>query len=280
MPALATAQRTFVASYGSDANPCSIGQPCRTFAAAIAQASAGGDVVALDSAGYGPFTVDRAITIQAAPGVYAGVSAPSGAAVQVSAGASDKVVLRGLTLNGLGTGGVGIAFTGGGAEVYVENCVISNFSSAGILSFFPIHVQDTVVRDSVIGIQIDNAGTTVTATLDRVRLQGSSLWAIVSWRHARVTVRDSFATLNHVAFQAMQGGVLNIDNSVASENSTAVTSYTVPYGGGTVRIANSMVVDNTLGLEVGTGTIETWKNNQVSGNSTNVSGALTPVNPE
>jgi hypothetical protein len=49
MPALATAQRTFVASYGSDANPCSMGQPCRTFAAAIAQA--GGDAVALDSAG-------------------------------------------------------------------------------------------------------------------------------------------------------------------------------------------------------------------------------------
>ena len=58
--------------------------------------------------------------------------------------------------------------------------MISNYWSAGILSFFPIRVQDTVVRDSVIGIQIDNAGTTVTATLDRVRLQASSLWAIVS----------------------------------------------------------------------------------------------------
>lgn len=87
---------------------------------------------------------------------------------------------QGTDVNGLGTGGVGIAFTGGGAKLYVENCVISNYWSAGILSFFPIRVQDTVVRDSVIGIQIDNAGTTVTATLDRVRLQGSSPWAIAS----------------------------------------------------------------------------------------------------
>ena len=33
--ALATAQRTFVASYGNDANVCSLTQPCRGFAATV-----------------------------------------------------------------------------------------------------------------------------------------------------------------------------------------------------------------------------------------------------
>src|SRR6185369_6483668 len=124
--------------------------------------------VVLDSAGYGTFTVDRAITIEAAPGVYAGVTAtvPAGNAVQVSAGATDRVVLRGLSINGLGTAAAGIAFTGGGAEVQVENCVITGFANWGILSFYPIRVQDTIVRESDIGIQIDNAGASVNATLE------------------------------------------------------------------------------------------------------------------
>ena len=49
--ATATAQRTFVASYGNDASPCSLTMPCRGFAAAVAQAIPGGEVIVLDSAG-------------------------------------------------------------------------------------------------------------------------------------------------------------------------------------------------------------------------------------
>jgi hypothetical protein len=54
---LFAAQRTFVASYGLDTNPCTHDQPCRAFTAALAVTSAGGEVVALDSAGYGTATI-------------------------------------------------------------------------------------------------------------------------------------------------------------------------------------------------------------------------------
>src|SRR6187401_2596973 len=60
-------QRTFVSTSGSDANPCTRTDPCRNFQAAIANTLAGGEVVALDSGGYGTFTVDKSLTIAGAP---------------------------------------------------------------------------------------------------------------------------------------------------------------------------------------------------------------------
>jgi hypothetical protein len=70
------AQRTFVsAGSGSDANPCSRALPCRSFGTAIGQTDSGGEVVVLDSGGYGPVTVTQSVAIIAPPGVHAAVTA-------------------------------------------------------------------------------------------------------------------------------------------------------------------------------------------------------------
>jgi hypothetical protein len=277
LPASAQLSRTAVSVAGNDANNCAVATPCRSFARAITQTSPGGEVVALDSAGFGPFTVDRSVTVQAAPGVHAGVTQTAGNAVQISAGATDRVVLRGLVINGMGTASAGIAFTGGGAETQVENCVVTGFVDWGIISFLPIRVQDTIVRESGIGVHIDNAGGPVNATLERVQLQNNAATGVFSWRNARVTVRDTVAALNGTGFRASDGGVLNIENSMATENGTGVTANMYFSGGGTVRMSNTMVVNNAIGVEVGSGTVETWQNNRIRGNTTNLSGALTPV---
>jgi hypothetical protein len=101
----AQAQRTFVsAQHGSDANPCSVSSPCRTFGAAIAAVAAGGELVVLDSGGYGPVTITKAVTIEAPAGIYAGLYVASGDGIIVDAGGGDTVILRGLTLNSVGTG--------------------------------------------------------------------------------------------------------------------------------------------------------------------------------
>jgi len=91
-PLFATAQRTFVASSGSDANPCSRDLPYRSFAAAILQTNANGEVVAIDSAGYGPMTITQSVTIVAAPGVHAGISVFSGEGITVNVGSNDNVI--------------------------------------------------------------------------------------------------------------------------------------------------------------------------------------------
>ena len=60
----AQAPRTFVSAAGSDSNPCSFAAPCRHFQAAVNATSLGGEVDALDPAGYGPITITQAITIE------------------------------------------------------------------------------------------------------------------------------------------------------------------------------------------------------------------------
>ncbi len=263
--------RTAVSVIGNDANNCAVVTPCRSFARAVSQTNPGGEVVALDSAGFGAFTADRTITVQAAPGVYAGITASAGNAVQITAGASDRVVLRGLTINGLGTAAAGIAFTGGGAEVQVENCLITGFANWGIISFYPIRVQDTIVRDSTIGIHIDNAGAPVNATLERVQVQGSSDTGVFAWRNSVVAVRDSVVSLSGIGFHA-SGGVLNLEKGLATENTTGVSAAPFASSAGTVRMSNTMVVSNGTGVNVGGGTVETWLNNRIRGNTTDVTG--------
>src|SRR6266571_7551654 len=73
--AAALAQRTFVsAASGNDANPCTRTAPCRNFQAAIAQTASGGEVIVLDSGGYGTVTINQSVSLIAPPGIYAGIS--------------------------------------------------------------------------------------------------------------------------------------------------------------------------------------------------------------
>jgi len=104
------ASRTFVASSGLDANPCSRSSPCRSFAAALAVTDPDGEVVVLDSAGYGPVTIGQSVSLTTPAGVYAGVTATAGDAVTVTIASTDRVILTGLTISGLG-GNNGIHFT-------------------------------------------------------------------------------------------------------------------------------------------------------------------------
>ena len=55
--------RTWVSGVGDDANPCSRTAPCKTFAGAISKTAAGGEIDAIDSAGYGAVTITKSITI-------------------------------------------------------------------------------------------------------------------------------------------------------------------------------------------------------------------------
>jgi hypothetical protein len=99
------APRTFVSTSGHDANPCSLAAPCRSFAKAVSKADSGGDVIVLDSGGYGPVTIGQAVSIVAPAGIHAGITVPPGATgVTVAAGPSDKVMLRGLSISGQDSG--------------------------------------------------------------------------------------------------------------------------------------------------------------------------------
>ena len=245
----ALAQRTFVASYGLDTNPCTVVSPCRSFATAISNALAGGEVIVLDSAGYGPVTITQSVSITAPSGVYAGIFAPGVFGVTVN-GTGVIVALRGLTMNGLGGGVGGIDFKQG-QRLDIENCIISGFGNAGILLEAPssfTYISDTTVRYSAPGIEITDGEVTI----DRVHIENNANGGLriqtASSTPIIVAVRDSVASQNGqagfiVTSNATQTARLLVERSLATRSTNGFVAG--GQGNSTMIIRDSSAVENT-----------------------------------
>lgn len=112
-PAAALANRTFVSGKGTDTGTCALAAPFQTFAFALTQTVAGGEIDVLDPAGYGAMAIAKAISIVNDGVGDAAIGASSGIAVTINAGVGDSVYLRGLTIAGLGSKSTGIVFNAG-----------------------------------------------------------------------------------------------------------------------------------------------------------------------
>jgi hypothetical protein len=277
----AQATRTWVSGVGDDANPCSRTAPCKTFAGAISKTASGGEINVLDPGGFGGVTITKSITISS-EGFEAGVLVSGTNAIIVNVpNATDAVVLRGLDIEGLGTGLNGITVITGGT-VFVEKCTINHFTQSGI-NFAPtvagsqLHVSDTIVRNSGNfgastgqGIFV-NPTSTAKATLDHVRMENNVAGLKVQGS-SNTTVNQSVAAAN--AFAGFSGAAgasfLTIENSVSTKNGTGV----VCNAGTTVRLGNNSITDNPITLG-GTGTCQSFKNNDID-----VAVTVTPINPQ
>src|SRR5438132_12877506 len=124
--AQAQATRTWVSGVGDDANPCSRTAPCKTFAGAISKTAAGEIINCLDPGGFGAVIISRSITIDCTPFI-GGVLAAGTNAVSINA-AGIVVTLRGLDIEGVGTGLIGVNFVNGSA-LHIEHCRIFGFNS-------------------------------------------------------------------------------------------------------------------------------------------------------
>jgi hypothetical protein len=271
-------QRTFISGLGSDMNSCSRAAPCRTFAQAILGTNAGGEVIVLDSAGYGPFTITKSVSIIAPQGVYAGISVLSGDGIDINAGVSDVVILRGLTINSQG-GANGIMYNTGG-KLHVENCVISGFSSgSGIIlqSAGSLFVKDAIMRGNFAGIQVQPSSGTVSGSIDSVRLEGNAGNGLFV-AGANVSIRNSVASGNGGGLKANNPSgtcELNIENCMVSNNREGVVADGFGGGAATVRISGSTVTNNEFGLrQLDVGVLLSRGNNTVEGNTNNTSGTI------
>ena len=200
IPATA-AQRAFVASYGSDANAatfCSLQAPCRSFEAAISVVDSGGEVLALDAAGYGSnITISKPLTLTANPGFHASILATSGTAVRITTGA--KVILRGLDIRGAGAD-TGV-FAGGNVDI--EDCLISNFLVVGVDGWGKLRVSDTVIRNSHVGIDALASRTDIVRSQlldnDQAGIEVDWFWGRfpAASSYADISVSDSLISNNH-----------------------------------------------------------------------------------
>src|SRR5438105_15466211 len=108
----AQATRTWVSGVGDDVNPCSRTAPCKTFAGAISKTADKGEIDCIDPGGFGTVTITKNITIDG-NGTFASILAAGTNGVNVNDSASgapnSKIVrLRNISINGAGTGLVGI----------------------------------------------------------------------------------------------------------------------------------------------------------------------------
>jgi hypothetical protein len=268
--------RSFVsAKTGNDANNCAPSSPCRTFTRALSPVEPGGEVVVLDSGGYGPFTITQAVAIAVPQGVYAGITASSGDAITISAGTSDVVTLKGLTINSLG-GTNGIRFSTGGALV-VERCTISGFSD-GIRAEGPgdLTVRDTRLRNATSAAVHLLPSAPSHAALFGCRLEDNAAGLSVT-ATASASVEESVSSGNAAAGVSCAAGDVTIDDCLLTGNGTGASAS----GTGTIRIADSCVTDNTTGLaQSGGGTLLSRTSNTVEGNGTNTSGTVGSYSPK
>src|SRR5882672_10685706 len=150
--AFAQNNRSAVSVNGSDLNLCTTVSPCRSFGVALTHTSAGGEVIALDSGGYGPFTINQSVSVIGAPGVHAALTASSSHGIDVAAGASDSVKIR--NLNVMLTGPPfrsAINATTFGA-LSIENCSVDGGNGHGIVIAGGVGSHATVVDTAVRGV--------------------------------------------------------------------------------------------------------------------------------
>src|SRR5580704_205308 len=131
-PAQAQATRTWISGVGDDVNPCSRTAPCKTWPGAISKTAAGGEIDALDPGGFGALTITKAITLDGGGGQVASTLVSGTNAVNVSALATDVVILRNLRMNGIlnsGSPGLTAVQINTAAKVIIEKCDIFGFNT-------------------------------------------------------------------------------------------------------------------------------------------------------
>src|SRR5688572_19754593 len=197
LPSSASGQatRTWVSGVGDDVNPCSRTAPCKTFAGAISKTANGGEINCLDPGGFGGLTITKSLRIRCHY-TEGGVLVSGTNAIVINATATDKVTLRGLDINGIGTGaptsltgvkvlsakvvelidveiyrfkaGVAVVPTGAGSEtqVIIKNSHIHNndigvIVAPGSNSITSVNagLDNNVISDNVCGVSAGAFGT-------------------------------------------------------------------------------------------------------------------------
>ncbi len=280
-------QTFYVATTGSDSNPCTVAQPCRTFAGALTSAhTLGVTYVALNAGDFGLGTTlaspNGGITIDGGPGVF--MTGPAdGSVITVGAAiATTPMVIRNVTIIPVGalSGGTGIGGTLNGGQALILDGVSIEGSGAGntgvSLTATPgssILLKNVSMRSTQYGISVSNStsmgrsGTPgpFNALLDHVSVTGTALAAYL--QDANVTIQNSDFTNNSGAAVACDASRIApnwlIQNTTFTQNGEGLSGASAC----TIRVSNDAFVSNTTGIAAG-GTMISFRNNIFMGNGT------------
>jgi hypothetical protein len=299
-PSHAQATRTWVSGLGDDVNPCSRTAPCKTFAGAISKTVAGGAINCLDSGGFGALTITKAISI-VCESLEAGILVAGTNGIVISAGAADVVVLRGLDIEGSGTGLDGVKFTTG-AALQIENCVIRGFLGSpgnGIL-FAPtgmskLFVSNTIIADNnkgsaAAGILIQPTGSGVArGVVSGVKMRNNGNGLIVDGStttgapvnivlHSSEVSGNSFNGVAAVSAANKAPVEIVVDRTVVEGNNNGISSTG---SGADITLGSSIVTGNNVGLAfTAPAAIRSYQTNELRGNITSNGASSSTIPPE
>src|ERR1044072_4236323 len=124
--------RTWVSGVGDDINPCSRTAPCKTFSKAHSVTAANGEINCLDPGGFGTVTITKSITIDCED-TQGAISAAGVSGGIILNAANIDVRLRGIDINGMGTGVNCIRVLGSGTvKLTLDEVVCTGFTTHGI----------------------------------------------------------------------------------------------------------------------------------------------------
>ena len=289
--------RAYLASYGNDANPCTVGAPCRLLPAAINAVKDGGEIWMLDSANFnsGTVAVTKSVKIQAIPGqVGSIVPVASTPAMTLSPGVI--VTLRNVAIvtNANNPGTDGVQMTTGSLSVEDSVFEVTNgvnakaiyLGGAGLLS-----VRNTVFRGNCgYGVFVEGGGQADVSSSTFVNCNNAAVFvdASIASTVSIANVSDSHFTGGYVGVWA-QG---DTSTSTAKAMVTGSTFSNAQYGvvarglvsGSTTLVTLSASVVTGMSaygvlntVASGTSTFETLGNNVVRGNGTDFVGPMTSV---
>ena len=233
-----------------------------------------GEVIVLDSGGYGPVNITQGLTIEAPAGVTAFIHPPSGAAITVNASGA-TVTLRGLVLNVGANNGITVNAVG---TLNVENCFITGFTFFGIEMLSPgrLNVKGTDIKACTDGIAIANVTGSVQASVDHCHLDGNGTGYFAgTTAPGSSTATASYSSANNnsnsgwVCGQGSSGkDVLNLEFSTGSENDFVGLVGASMNALSAVRYSNCVFANNgTFGVSRGgSDTVESRGNNTITGN--------------
>jgi hypothetical protein len=231
VPAHAQSIRTWVSGVGDDVNPCSRVAPCKTFAGAISKTAPAGEINVLDPGGFGAVTITKAITISS-EGFEAGVDVPGTNGIVINAGPADHVVLKGLDVEGLGTGLDGVKVLAAGS-VYLIDCTIHHFTGNGVnmisnVAGSRMFIKDSIITQNATGVAVQGNGVSALAVSTIIDSNTTNA-LLVNGANNAGAISQSFLTGGPTGINLMNGGTARSIGPSNVVTGAGAFSTIVPY---------------------------------------------------
>ncbi len=276
-PLHAQLTKIFVSATGNDANDGARGTPKRTFQAAHDAVAPAGEIVALDTAGFGAVVITKSLGITVPTGINGFITAISGNGITINAGSSDVVTLRGLSVNSPGGASTAVLANGVGT-LEMTDCTLSGFETNGLSlatqNTATLLLKNCTIRDSNNGILVPTSvGVPVTMVIDDCQVQSNRVGLnLATNSQAHRVVLHNTAVINSAGGFAIAVRVNGGSNQVTLQGCTISASgigIDLVASGATARLDGCTIAANTLGLSrVAGANLLSRGNNTLEGNTT------------